>query len=202
MENKKIVKYLKSYLTAKKYYNSDIDKSFDYLKLCVKILDDIKENNIKINDEYINIVNETETECCKVLNNVIYKTLEKPICNKLISTDNELFEIIETGSIHNLKKYNYGEINFNIYNEFGLTPLHYAIKFGDTNFLKKSFILGGKIDQTNKYGHTLLEYACLEKDPNMINFLLVYGSNMKKHLLFRDNNNFFNNGSQIYIIIL
>ena len=202
MENKKVVKYLKSYLTAKKYCNSDIDKSFDYLKLCVKILDDIKENNIKINDEYINIVNETETECCKVLNNVIYKTLEKPICNKLISTDNELFDIIETGSIHNLKKYNYGEINFNIYNEYGLTPLHYAIKFGDTNFLKKSFILGAKIDQTNKYGHTLLEYACLEKDPNMINFLLVYGSNMKKHLLFRDNNNFFNNGSQIDIIIL
>ena len=31
--NKKVLKCLKSYLTAKKYYESDVEKSFDYFKL-------------------------------------------------------------------------------------------------------------------------------------------------------------------------
>jgi hypothetical protein len=113
-----------------------------------------------------------------------------------------LFEIVETGNISKLKNYKYGQINFNMYNEKGLTPLHYAIKFGDITFLKYSFKLGACIDQTNKFGHTLLEYACLEKDPNIINFLLNYGCDMNKHLKFRDGKKYFNNGKQIDIILL
>ena len=37
MEEKRINKCLKSYLIAKKYYDTDIDKSYDYFKQCIKI---------------------------------------------------------------------------------------------------------------------------------------------------------------------
>ena len=39
-----LTKCLKSYLTAKKYYDSDIDKSLEYFKQCIK-----SNRRIKIN---------------------------------------------------------------------------------------------------------------------------------------------------------
>jgi hypothetical protein len=48
----KIKKCLKSYLTGKKYYNSDIDKSYQYFKQCAIILNDLKKDNL-VNDELI-----------------------------------------------------------------------------------------------------------------------------------------------------
>jgi ankyrin repeat protein len=202
--DKRVVKCLKSYLTAKKYYDSDIDKSMEYFKQCIKILNDIRDKNIKIKDDIINLIDETETECTKYLTKAIELTIEKPlkIPNFKPDNDNELFEIIEIGAIDKLKKYNYGELNYQIYNEQGLTPLHCAIKYGDTSFIKNSLKLGACIDQTNKFGHTLLEFACLEKDPNMINFLSSYGADMKKHLLFREGKKYFNNGNQIDLMVL
>ena len=199
-----VKKCLKSYLTGKKYYDTDMDKSYDYLKQCIRILNDIKEKNIPIDNNLSSIIEETETECSKFLTIAIEKTIEKPLTNKIFpSSDNkELFEIIEMGNIQKLKEYSYNTINFNIYNEQGLTPLHYAIKFGDVTFLKQSFKLGACIDQTNKFGHTLLEFACLEKDPNMINFLITHGTDMKKHLKFREGKKYFNNGNQMDISLI
>lgn len=203
MEEKRINKCLKSYLIAKKYYESDIDKSFEYFKQCIKILNEIKENNIKIDNNIALIIEETETECSKYLTNTINKTIEKPLIKNInIQNDNELFEIIETGNINKMKKFNFGELNFNIYNNQGLTPLHYAIIFGDTTFIKCALKLGACIDYTNIYGHSLLEFACLEKDPNMINFLLYYGANMNKYLIFRKYQKYFNSGKEIDIILL
>jgi hypothetical protein len=205
--NKKILKCLKSYLIAKKYYESDIEKSYDYFKQCNKILNDLKYNNIKITDNLVNIIEETETECSKYLTIAITNTLEKPFIKKINSTtntnfDNNLFELIEIGDIKSFKNYKYGHIDFNMVNEFGLTLLHYAIKFGDTMFLKQAFKIGAGIDQTNKFGHTLLEYACLEKDPNIINFLTSNGADMKKHLLFREGKKYFNKSDHIDIALL
>jgi hypothetical protein len=199
-----VKKCLKSYLTGKKYYETDMDKSYDYLKQCIRILNDIKEKNISIDNNLSSIIEETETECSRFLTIAIEKTIEKPLSNKIFpSSDNkELFEIIETGNIQKLKEYSYNSINFDIYNEQGLTPLHYAIKFGDVTFLKQSFKLGACIDQTNKNGHTLLEFACLEKDPNIINFLITHGTDMKKHLKFREGKKYFNNGNQIDISLI
>ncbi len=198
----KIKKYLKSYLTAKKYYDTDIDKSYEYFKQCVKILDDIKK--LPIQENFVEILDETETECGKYITNTIQQIIEKPTeNNKEINKkeENELFQIIETGNIDKLKEYKYGEFKIS-YDKNGQTPLHYAIKFGDTTFLKYAFKIGAKIDQTDKCGHTLLECACLEKDPNMINFLLSCGADMKKHLKFREGNKYYNNGNQIDIILL
>lgn len=199
--HKIITKCLKSYLIAKKNINNNDDKSFEYFKQCIKILNDIKENNIIIDKKYDTIIEETETECSKYLSNTIYKKIEEPIVN--INNNNlELFELIEIGNINELKKYNYGDLNFKIYNEYGLTPLHYAIKYGDTGILKYFFKIGGNIDETTNYGHTLLEYACLEKDPNMITFLSNHGADMKKHLAFRENKLYNNKSDQIDCALL
>jgi hypothetical protein len=197
-------KCFKSYLTAKKYYETDIDKSYEYFKQCIRILNDMKEKNIPVDNTFVDIIEETETECSKYLTLAIEKTLEKPLEKRTFpSSDNkELFNIIETGNIQKLKEYKYGEVEFNVYDEQGLTPLHHAIKFGDVSFIKQSLKLGACIDQTNKFGHTLLEFACLEKDPNMINFLTTHGSDMKKHLRFRENRKYFNSSNQIDISLL
>ena len=197
----KLKKCFKSYLTAKKYFDIDNDKSYEYLKQCIKIMNDIK--HVSFDNNLTEIINETENECCKYIRLAIEKTINKPLNRYSGEINNsELFDIIEKGDINKLKQFKYGEINFNVYNDLGLTPLHYAIKFGDITFLKYAFKLGGHIDQTNKFGHTLLEYACLEKDPNIINFLTLYGSDMKKHLMFREDKKYFNNSSEIDIVLL
>ena len=160
----KIKKYLKSYLAAKKYNITDNDKSIAYFKQCIKILNDIKDDNIHIDNNIIDIFNETEIECNKKITDNIELVIDTPIKIKCIQTinreENELFEIIETGNINKLKEYNYGELKIT-YDNNGNTPLHFAIRYGDTCFLKYAFKLGLKIDQTNKTGHTLLEFACL-----------------------------------------
>ena len=185
----------------KKNINNNDDKSFEYFKQCIKILNDIKEQNITIEDKYNNIIDETETECSKYLTNTIHKKIEEPI-NNVNNINLELFELIEIGNINELKKYNYGDLNFKIYNENGLTPLHYAIKFGDTGILKYFLKIGANIDETTNYGHTLLEFACLEKDPNMITFLSNHGADMKKHLAFRENKIYNNKSDQIDCALL
>ncbi len=203
---KKIVKCLKSYLTGKKYAETDDEKSMLYFKQCIALLNDIKIN-YNLEDNILTVIDETETECSKLLTVAIENNIEKPI-NKmdtsfiLDNSDNELFYIVDTGDLLKLKKFNFGELNFNIYNEDGLTPLHYAIKVGDTSFIKQSLKLGATIDITNLSGHTLLEYACLEKDPNMITFISECGADMRKHLIFRKGQKFNNRGSQIDILLL
>lgn len=203
LEEKRIKKCLKSYLTAKKYYESDIEKSYEYFKQCITILNDIRKQNKLSNTEFNEIMDETETECAKYITLAIEATLDKPQeKRKYVSDNNELFEIIELGNLDALKKYSYGEIDFSLTNVEGLTPLHYAIKVGDTGFIKQSLKLGAGIDQTNKNGHTLLEYACLEKDPNMINFLLTYGADMKKHLVFRDSKKYFSHSNHMDLCLI
>jgi hypothetical protein len=207
MNNPTIKKCLKSYLSGKKYFESDIDKSFDYFKQCIILVNNIKDNNIELDDEINDIINETEIECSKYITTTIEKSLNIPIniTNDINLENYNLFKIIETGEINELKKYKYNELKFNLFNEYGLTPLHYAIKYGDTTFLKHAFKLGAKIDQTNLYGHTLLEYSCIENDPNMINFFILYGADPKKHISLRkniDKNKYHNKSNQIDIILL
>ena len=43
-DNKLLIKCFKSYLSGKKYLNSDDTKSFEYLKQCSSIISDIKKN--------------------------------------------------------------------------------------------------------------------------------------------------------------
>ena len=196
-EKEKIIKCLKSYLTAKKYYESDINKSIEYFQQSIRLTKNI--SNIE-NTNIMELLDQTESECSKYISlslNLLFD-LSYNNYNNMIN----LFKIIETGDINIMKTLNYNELNFKVYNEEGLTPLHYAIKYGDTLFIKESLKLGACIDEINLSGHTLLEYACLEKDPNIINFLILYGAEMKKHLLFRENNKYNIIGNKIDIILL
>uniref|UniRef100_A0A6C0EDA9 Uncharacterized protein n=1 Tax=viral metagenome TaxID=1070528 RepID=A0A6C0EDA9_9ZZZZ len=196
-EKEKIIKCLKSYLTAKKYYETDITKSIEYFQQSIRLTKNI--SNIE-NTSIMELLDQTESECSKYISlslNLLFD-LSYNIYNNTIN----LFEIIETGDIKIIKNLNYNELDFKVYNEEGLTPLHYAIKYGDTSFIKECLKLGACIDEINLNGHTLLEYACLEKDPNIINFLIQYGAEMKKHLLFRENNKYNIRGNKIDIILL
>jgi hypothetical protein len=99
--------------------------------------------------------------------------------------NNELALSLQHGDLSIIKKAKYGEINFKeLIN--GQTILHIALDYSDITFLKYAFMLGARIDLCNINGNTLLEYACLSEDPNMINFLAQYGANMQKHLYFRE----------------
>ena len=174
-----IKKCLKSYLMGKKYMEIDKDKSFEYFKQTLKYLSTLKNKDVPYKD----ILLETESECNKYISLTVEQTIEKP---KNIIENINLFELIEKGNISALKKIKPYELDFHKLDNDGNTPIHKAIKYGDTTFLKMAFKLGASIDITNKFHYSALEFACLERDPNMINFLLKNGSDMKKHLYFRD----------------
>jgi hypothetical protein len=176
--DEKIKKCLKSYLTGKKYFETDKNKAFDYFKQTLKYLKLIENP-----EKYKDLLNDTESECNKYITLSVEHSIEN--IPKQVTNIN-LFEIIEKGDIDKLKHLKLNSLNFEIHDEEGNTPLHKAVKYGDTTFLKACFKLGAPIDIVNNLGYTILEYACLEKDPNMINFLINNGANMKKHLFFRD----------------
>ena len=173
-----IKKCLKSYLTGKKYFDTDKNKAFEYFKQCLKYLSMIEDK-----EKYKDILKDTETECNKMITLTVEQSIEKDVSQE---SQFNLFNLIEIGNVDELKKIKSHHLNFHIYDEIGNTPLHKAVKFGDTTFIKCCLKLGCPVDIVNKEGFTLLEYACLEKDPNMINFLLKNGTDMKKHLFFRD----------------
>ena len=108
-------------------------------------------------------------------------------CKKILESYDNVFELITKNDINSIKKIT--NFNFREINQDGDTILHHSINIGDTTILKELLKRGGCIDQVNGNGHTLLEYACLKKDPNMINFLINHGANLKKHLFFRKKEN-------------
>jgi ankyrin repeat protein len=186
-DNKLLRQYFKSYLDGKTMFDTNKEKSLELLKESLTILNLLK-NNVKINDKYNKLLEESENESYKLIGQTIEDNIESEITisNNKISSET-LLNALEKGELIDIKKAKYGEIDFNkrINNK---TILHYAINFSDTTFLKLAFKLGARIDITDSDGHTLLEYACLELDPNMINFLVKYGADLKKHLYFRDGN--------------
>ena len=186
MENEDIKKCLKSYLMGKKYIDIDKNKAFEYFKQCLKYLSNIKNKDV----QYKDILLETESECNKYIALTVEETIQKPL---QIINNIDLFQMIEKGDIKDLKKIKPYQIDFKQFDKDGNTPIHKAIKYGDTSFLKLAFKLGASIDITNKGYHSALEFACLERDPNMINFLLKNGSDMRKHLFFRDGQKKYNN---------
>lgn len=197
MENKILIKkYLKLYLTGEKIFEKDKEKAYGYFKESLLLLDEIRKTKIK--EKHEKILNETETNSYKFISLTIESSIDtENITNKSID-NNLLINCIETGDLTELKKYKYGEINF-LENDI----LHHAIRFGDASFLKLAFKLGAKIDTPNCDGYTLLEYACLQQDPNMINCLISHGANMKKHLYFRDGTlKYLNKNNHIDICIL
>lgn len=223
--NELLKKYYKSYNEGIKKYNMDKDKAFDCFKESLDILQDLRKNHTNKIKKHEKILEESESECHKYINLTLESTIESESIRTKNINNKDLLKELEIGNLNLIKIAKYGEIDFseNIDSNETLsfyskekdkitlekqsysneTLLHIAILHGDTSFLKYAFILGARIDTTNKIGNTLLEYACLQQDPNMINFLGKYGANMQKHLYFRSGNEkYINNNNPIDICIL
>ncbi len=161
MENDETLKQaLKLYIDGKKQYNTDKQNAKKLFIQSIEILKNIKDSN------YAQLIQTTEAECMKYIKNT------------------NIFELIRMNDIMTIKKLE--NINFREINEYGNTILHHAIEIGDMGILKELLKKGGMIDTVNGNGNTLLEYACLKKDPNIIAFIVQHGGNMAKHLFFRN----------------
>jgi len=175
--------FYKKYLKGKEFFDKDKERSHDYFKESLLILEDLRSKNINIEEKSII---DTENECKKYLAITLEYCIESEVNNNNKDIDYSfLLKSIKEGTIDYIKKYKYGEINFKkLINK--QTLLHHAIKYGDTAFLKHAFKIGANTDIPNNDGYNLLEYACLERDPNMIEFLIDHGADMKKNLYFRN----------------
>ena len=184
--NELLENYNKTYLLGKEKIKTNKEEAFNYLKSSLTILNEIKNQPKDIINKYEEIINKTETETYELLNICLEYNIETEEIKYTNDIEyKKIFKSIEKGDLEEIKKYNFQQINFKkLYKN--QTLLHHAIKFGDTLFLKYCLKMGARIDIPNGFGNSLLEYACLEKDQNVINFLLNNGANMKKHLYFRN----------------
>tara|TARA_B110000977_G_C11056311_1_gene484211 strand:+ start:128 stop:1159 length:1032 start_codon:yes stop_codon:yes gene_type:complete len=172
-DNVHIKKVLKYYLKLKNKKNEK-----DGMKLANHAL--LNLSKIKTKDKYNEILKETEEYC----NNYIKNTIEEQ--NYRDITYKKLIEIIKSADIINIRKYCIKNEFLYKFDDEGLTPLHLCIKLGDTSILKYLLNNNVSVNTINKKGNTLLEYACLNKDPNMIHFLTEHGSRIKKNIFLRD----------------
>lgn len=172
-------KAIKLYVTGKHAFTTDKVKARSLFQQSLDAL-----NIIKKNSNFKQLIQSTEAECIKYLH-----------------TANNIFELIKVNDLDTIKKMDH--INFREINIDGSTVLHYAIDIGDIGILKELLKKGGMIDTVDGHGNTLLEYACLKKDPNIITFILLHGANMQKHLFFRKGERkYYLNKSDIDLAIL
>lgn len=174
------INIIKYYLKSKK--NKDNKQKFSrYLEKIIILLNQVDINSLDEKSEIYLYLNNIKEFSYKNISNLIKSSLIKN--QKIIS--NNIFDLINEGNIDSITDTE-NIYKYDIFNKDGMTPLHRCINLGDTTILKEFFKKGEKVDLVNKSGNTLLEYACLQKDPNLIIFLINHGADMKKHLFFRD----------------
>ena len=169
-EHNMLDKALKLYEVGKENLKKDEKLAKKCLELSLSTLNKLQNSNNTA--QYMQLIQTTEGECMKMLD---------------LKKQPNIFILIDRNDIDTIKELKY--INFREINEKGNTILHHAIDIGDMGIIKELLKKGGMIDSVNGNGHTLLEYACLKKDPNIINFLVRHGSSMAKHLFFRKGSN-------------
>jgi hypothetical protein len=176
---------IKLFQAGKENYTKDEELAKKCIALSLDKLNKLKDTHKS--EKYQQLIQTTEAECHKLLNNNCIQE--------------SVFKLITMNNIHAIRSIDY--INFREINNSGNTVLHHAVDIGDTGILKELLKKGGLIDCVNGNGFTLLEYACLKKDPNIISFLILHGANMEKHLFFRKGTNkYYLNRSDIDIAIL
>ena len=176
-------KAMKLYNIGKDNLQTDSKLAKKCLELSLNTLNKLRDSHDVSN--YIKLIQTTEADC-----------------HKILSPHNQnIFHLIDRNNIDSIKELQ--SINFREINSKGNTIMHHAIDIGDMGILKELLKKGGPIDMVNGNGNTLLEYACLNKDPNIINFLLIHGANMTKHLFFRKGSHkYYLNKSDIDMAIL
>ena len=174
---------IKLYNAGKEQYTIDEKLAKKCIELSLDKLNKIK--NTTIGSHYKDMIQTTEVDCQRLLN----------------KTSENIFKLITVNDLNKIKEIQY--INFREINSNGNTVLHHAIDIGDIGIIKELLKKGGLIDSVNGNGNTLLEYACLKKDPNIINFLVLHGASMEKHLFFRKGSTkYYLNKSDIDMAIL
>lgn len=200
--NKLLKKYFQTYLDANNLIHVNKEQAYEKFKETLTLLDNIKTSHTHILNKHNKLIEETETNCYDYINKTIESTIETEYIESNIISNNNLLKSLTQGDLSILKSAKYNQINFSEIIDNN-TILHYAIKFGDTTFLKYCFKLGARIDITNNEGYNLLEFACLQEDPNMIETIILHGADMKKNLYFRDGNiKYFNKNDSIDVCIL
>ena len=199
-------KCLKLFLIGEKYNKlKNNNKAINYFKSCINYANTVIDNSTSTDSSLdIEIIEEAKHKCYKNIINNIKENIDN--CFNIITLNeleiDNIYTLIETGDIKTfIKNYKYDYNNFKYY-KLGVTPLHYAIKCGDINFIKQLLILGGNIDITNIYGQTLLEYSCIEDDPSIISSIIYYGADIKKYIELKKYKQYINKGSEIDIVLL
>ena len=191
------------YTKAKKYFDDKkFQKSFELFGKVIFNLYDIKKNlNSNNIDDKIKIsLNEKVEEALKKSSEYI-KELE--FIDKEVSSDEDS-EIISSNHSHENNKdiltfsmegdimqvtELINKVNLNITNLLGETPLHLAVKNGDTRMTELLLKNGAEINNVTDYGLTVMEIACVNKDFKMIALLQDYGCRLDKLINLRDNHN-------------
>ena len=172
---KNVIKY---YMKAKEH-SSNREKYYNYLVKTLKYIKNIDSSKLELlESRYLNKIK-------KYCNQNIEKYFSESMIKFNKKADVKVFDYINQGDINSINDTE-NIYNYQIYDDEGLTPLHRCINLGDTSILKEFLKRGESIDTVNKNGNTLLEYACLQNDPNLITFILGHGGDMKKHLFFRE----------------
>lgn len=172
---KNVIKY---YIKAKEHHKNK-EKYYNYLVKTLKYIKNVDSSKLEVLEvRYLENIK-------KYCNQNLEKYFNESMTKLSKKADKKIFEYINQGDINSINETE-NIYNYQIFDEDGLTPLHRCITLGDTSILKEFLKRGESIDTVNKNGNTLLEYACLQNDPNLIAFILGHGGDMKKHLFFRD----------------
>lgn len=184
--------------TADSMTSTNLLKSLQYYKYYISNSErDNNNSNNQINTKYV------EDKVKHLIDSNI-DNIDESYSNMVVYNDeqtNEIFNLINNGDMEEFKN-KYIKYNHFLFYKNGITPLHYAIKNGDSSFAILLLNLGGKIDTVTKSGITLFEYAFIKNDPNMMDFLIKYGANVVKHNKLRSYKNITNLSNEIDIALL
>lgn len=145
---------------------------------------------------YNDMINNTNILTSKILKKLVMEEIE------IKNIGQDIFCYIKECNIECfMKKYNNVFYNFNIYNN-NITPLHLSIYNGDTIFLKHLLIMKGSIDIYDNNNNTLLEFACIQNDQAIIEFLISHGANIHKHITLRKYKNCIYRTNEIDIALI
>lgn len=141
------------------------------------------ENSLKKSSDYIQELEIIDDEVSSEENNYEVNTNK----SKKIIKDILLYSM--EGDIMKIDEILKDNIDLNIKNLLGETPLHLAVKNGDTRMTELLLKNGSNINFVTNYGLTVMEIACVNKDFKMISLLQDYGCRLDKLINLRDNKN-------------
>lgn len=185
-------KILKAYISLTKAETPDEKKFYldfivnKYQEALASCPDEFKKDLIRCFDKVSKKYNiETKSKPVTLPSNAFTVQETSEIDGEEIS---EIFTLIKHGDLKALETWVEAKspINWKIYDKDGRTPLHLAITQGDLSICHLLLKNGCSINIPNLKGLTPLEQACINHDPNLVNFMISMGASVKKYVALRD----------------